>query len=61
MAEATELDPVRAEALRAATTFVSSWSGRKGAQAVIFCARGFESYLRTGAQPDFDKIAESTD
>lgn len=57
MAEpSNDLDPVRSAALTAATTFVSSWTGRKGAEGIVFCARVFEHYLRTGEQPDVEVL-----
>ncbi len=60
MANEATVDPARVAALNAATTFVSSWTGRRNADSVVFCARIFELYLRTGDQPDSGALRKET-
>jgi hypothetical protein len=56
MATEGPLDEIRTQALRCATSFVSSWTGTKNAGSVVFCAKIFEAYLRTGKQTNMDAV-----
>lgn len=49
---------VRQAALAAATAFVSSWNGSKGAGNVVYCAQIFEHYLTTGTQVTKEQMEE---